>query len=335
MKPTIKDVAELAGVSTATVSRVLNEPGTVSDKLTDKVKEAVRELNYRPNSMAKGLRTNKTHTIALLITDNESPFYARLVRGVEDTALENHYSLMVCNTDEELEKERLYLDTLVQRSIDGLIVSPTGRYNDKLDEIKSDGIPFVFIDRKLERIETDVVLTENLKGSYGATKHLITRNHERIGVISGVKNVTTNKERLQGYKKALREFRIDVKEELIVEGSYTTEGGEEATKSLLSLKNRPSAIFSFNGKMMMGALKTLRRKGFSYPEDISLVSFDDFDVFSVINPPLTAVKQSTYEMGVRAFNLLLGKINGDRKRNSQEIVRVPAELVVRGSTATL
>ncbi|MBS3788452.1 LacI family DNA-binding transcriptional regulator [Candidatus Bipolaricaulota bacterium] len=332
-KPTIRDVAERAGVSTATVSRALNEPRSVSDELKEEVMEAIEELNYKPSSLAQGLKTNMTNTLALVITDNESPFYAKIMRGVEDVALENDYSLFVSNTDEELKKEKLYLEKLQDKATDGIILAPTGRSNEKLNHLLEFNTPIVFIDRWLEELKdrVDTVLANNLKGSYQAVEYLLQKGHERIGIITGVKQVVSSEERLEGYKKALKDKEISIKDELIVEGSYTIEGGVNALKTLLSLKERPTAVFVTNGKMTMGALKLLREKGYTCPDDLSLVSFDDFEWFSILNPPVTAVRQDSYEIGTKSANLLLKKINSGNNESTESVFRVGTELVIRNS----
>ncbi len=332
-KPTIRDVAERAGVSTATVSRAINEPRSVSDKLQEEVMEAIEELDYKPSSVAKGLKTNKTNTLALVITDNESPFYAKIMRGVEDVALENDYSLFVSNTDEELKKEKLYLENLQDKSTDGIILAPTGRPDEVLNRLLESDVPIVFIDRWLEKLKdrVDTVLAQNVEGSYQAVDYLLKKGHERIGIITGVEQVVSSEERLEGYKKAFRDNGLPINNELIVEGSYTIEGGINALKTLLSLKERPTSVFVTNGKMTMGALKLLREKGYTCPDDLSLVSFDDFEWFSILNPPVTAVRQDSYEIGTKSADLLLKKINSENNESPGSVHRIETELVIRNS----
>jgi DNA-binding LacI/PurR family transcriptional regulator len=334
-KPTIKDVAERAGVSTATVSRAINEPRSVSDGLKESVMEAIQELDYEPSSVAQSLKTNRTNTLALVITDNESPFYAKIMRGVEDVALENDYSLFVSNTDEELKMEKVYLKNLQNRATDGIILAPTGQRNDVLNQLIESGTPIVFIDRWIDQLKdrVDTVLAQNFEGSYKAVSHLLEKGHERIGIITGVRQVISSEERLEGYKKALKDQGIPIQENLIVEGSFTIEGGTDALKTLLSLKKRPTAVFITNGKMTMGALKLLREKGYKCPEDLSLISFDDFEWFSILNPPVTAVRQDSYEIGTKSADMLLDKIESETADGGGSNYRVGTELVIRNSVA--
>jgi len=227
---TIKDVAKKAEVSIATVSHVINNTRYVSPELTIKVKKAMEELRYQPNAVARSLKTEKTQTIGLIVSDISNPFFSTLVRGVEDTAMNNGHSVIVCNTDETLVKEELYVDVLIQKKIDGMIIAPTGKSDKNLEKVYQNDIPMVFIDRQIEDIEADAVLSDNFTGCYQVTRHLIELGHKRIGLILGLKRISNTQERLNGYKKALSEYGIKYDSQLITGGYSKNDGGVEAVR---------------------------------------------------------------------------------------------------------
>lgn len=330
---TIRDVAEEADVSVATVSHVINDTRYVSPELTDRVERVMEELGYHPNAVARSLKTQKTQTIGLLTSDLSNPFFSKTLRGVEDRALEESHSLIVCNTDEMLEKEKLYLDVLTQRKIDGLVIAPTGKSDEELTALQEHNISLVFIDRQVEGIDADAVLSDNISGAKAATNHLIKYGHSRIGIILGLKSVSTSKERLEGYREALREEGIHYEPSLVRRGQSQVDSGVEAAKNLLSLSNPPTAIFSTNNLMTIGAMQGIQQSEKSCPDEISLVGFDDFEWASTFRPRLTTVAQNPYLIGSKAADLLFERI-GDRDREFRE-VRIPTELKVRDSSAKL
>lgn len=330
---TIKDVANQAGVSVATVSHVINETRYVSPELTERVNEAMEKFDYKPSAIARSLKTERTHTIGLIVSDISNPFFSSLLRGAEDFALENHHSLMVCNTDETVAKEKLYIDVLLQRKIDGLIIAPTGKTDENLIALRERDIPFVFIDRRVQGVQADAVLSDNFEGARVATKHLIDCGHRNIGIILGLKSVSTSEERFEGYRQALRKADLEYDPELVQRGQSKVAGGTRAVEDLLSLEFPPTAIFSTNNLMTIGAMQGIQKSEYSCPEGISLVGFDDFEWASTFNPQLTTVAQVPYEIGARAVGLLFNRMQ-DRSSDYQE-VRIPTELKIRNSTAHL
>lgn len=326
---TIRDVAEKAGVSVATVSHVINGTRYVSSELTERVEEAMGQLGYRPNSVARSLKTDKTQAIGLVASDLSNPFFSTLLRGVEDRALEDDYSLIVCNTDETLTKEKLYVDLLSQRKVDGLLIAPTGKSDENLVALQERDIPLVFIDRKVEGVQAEAVLSDNVDGSASATNHLVDLGHLRIGIILGLEEVNTSQERLKGYCQALEDHHISYDPELVKRGYSQVAGGLEATKELLSLTSPPSAIFSTNNLMTIGAMQGIQEAGFTCPEDVSLVGFDDFEWASTFKPRLTTVAQVPYEIGSRAADILFDRIEDGTSEIDE--VRLPTKLNVRES----
>jgi len=335
---TLKDVAEEASVSIATVSYVVNDTRYVSPELTERVEEAMEKLGYQQNQIARGLKTEKTKTLGLVVSDITTPFFSTLVRGVEDTTIQNDHNLIIGNSDETQRKEDLYIDLLLGKKVDGLIIAPTKKQESKIEDISKTGTPLVFVDREIENISAPKILSENIQGAYKATTHLIKLGHERIGIVLGLKGVGTTKERLEGYKKALTENNIPINEELIVRGYSSIESGEEAVEKLLSLENPPTAIFSTNNKVNLGSLKAIKKLELSCPGDISLMGFDDSDWASIFEPTLTTIAQDPYKIGMEATELLFRTIEAKAKGEEPvgaEITRVPTELILRSSTAQI
>ena len=327
---TIRDVAEKANVSVATVSHVINGTRKVAPETEARVRRAMEELGYQPNAIAQSLRKRTTYAIGILVSDITNPFFATLVRGAEDAALEAGYSVIVCNSDEDPQKEDMYIRALWRRRIDGMLIAPTrDGTSPAIQELAQRKIPFVFVDRKAKGIEADAVLSDNVGGAYLATKHLIERGHKRIGIILGIPGATTTEERLLGYRQALEEAGLPFSEELVVWGGYRMEVGRKACAKLLSLAEPPTAVFSTNNLMTVGVLQELFRRGIRIPEEIAVVGFDDLEWAEIVHPPLTVVAQHPYEIGYQAFKLFLGRLN--RFEGKQE-VRVPVELKIRGTS---
>ncbi|SMO38821.1 LacI family DNA-binding transcriptional regulator [Fodinibius sediminis] len=331
--PTAKDVAKMANVSTATVSRVFNRSPKVNEDTLKRVLKAAEELNYRPSRVAQRLRGKRKNSmiIGLIITDMENPFFSEIARGVEEIAYKNKNAVMVCNSNEDKEKEKFYLETVVDEQVSGVILVPTP-YNFKLvKKIINNGCPVVFVDRKFSNndIRVDSVTVNNKSGSFRAIERLIKLGHRRIAVIKGLKKLSTTEERFEGYKEALEAYGLPLEDELIFPSDSKEEGGRQSTKELLSLKQRPTAIFSTNNLMTLGCLEELNSRGIKIPEDIALIGFDDMPWSTSLNPPLTAVRQPGYELGISAADLLLKRISNPT-RNASDIVLNP-ELIVRKS----
>lgn len=328
---TIRDVAQRAGVSVATVSHVINGTRKVAPETAARVRRAMEELDYHPNAVARSLRTRKTQAIGVVVSDITNPFFATLVRGAEDAAIEAGYSLIVCNSDETPEKEDLYVRLLWRRRMDGLLIAPVrDGASSAVQELARRQMPFVFIDRKAKGVEADAVLSDNVGGAYLATQHLIERGHKRIGIVLGIPGATTTEERLAGYRRALEEAGIPLAEDLVVWGGYRVAGGRRATAKLLSLSDPPTAIFSTNNLMTVGVLKELFHRKVRIPKDVAVVGFDDLEWAEMANPPLTTVAQQPYEIGHRALALLLEQLSGECESPARE-VRIPVVLKLRGS----
>lgn len=327
---TIRDVAKKAGVSVATVSHVINGTRKVAPETEARVRRAMEALGYQPNAIAQSLRKRTTYAIGILVSDITNPFFATLVRGAEDAALEAGYSVIMCNSDEDPQKEDMYIRALWRRRIDGMLIAPTrDGTSSALQELVRRKLPFVFVDRKAKGIEADAVLSDNIGGAYLATKHLIERGHKRIGIALGIPGATTTEERLLGYRQALEETGLPFTEDLVVWGGYRMEGGRKACAQLLSLSDPPTAIFSTNNLMTVGVLQELSHRSIKIPEEVAVVGFDDLEWAEIVYPPLTVVAQRPYEIGYQAFKILLRRLN--RSEGMQE-VRVSVELKIRRSS---
>jgi LacI family transcriptional regulator len=312
-RSTLKQVAEKAGVSLGMAGRVLGNYGSFSEATKKKVTEAARALNYAPNIIARSLRTQLTKTIGVLISDITTFFWTTLVRGIQDKAGKAGYSVILCNSDDESENEQLYLATLFERNVDGLIVSPTPHNHSYLKRLARSMVPLVLVDRGVKGLVVPTIKTDNQAGAYEAVKHLIDLGHERIAIITGIPGVETSEERFAGYRQALQERGIPLRKTLIRQGHFQKERAFAATKELVRLKRPPSAIFVSNEPMVSGCILALKESGLGIPEDIAVVGYDDPVWASYMDPPLTAVSQPSYTMGILAFDYLLAQISGSGK----------------------
>lgn len=326
---TIRDVAARAGVSVATVSYVINGTKPVAPETAARVRRAIEELDYHPDASAQSLRTRTTHVIGVVVSDIANPFFATLVRGAEDCARQHGYSLLICNTAEDLENERMYLSLLARRRVDGLLLAPTGKNDELIGRLMGRGMHIVFIDRTPPNLQAPAVLSQNEEGAYQATCYLIEQGHRRIGIVLGLPDVSTTAERLRGYRRALARYGLEFDEGLVAYGRSQVAAAREACEALLA-RASPTAVFATNNLMTIGVMQAIRKLGLRCPEDISVVGFDDFDWAEAFDPPLTTVAQDPYGIGQRAMELLLGLLAGDRE---PEQVRLPVELRVRGSVA--
>ena len=336
MKKNIKNVAEKAGFSTATVSRVLrNYPG-VREKTRKKVLKTVSELNYEVNAVARNLRQKKTNSIGIIVGNVLSQFYSAIAKSVEDTANKYGYNVILCNGDEDPAKELKYLKVLKSSRVDGIILTPTGDNSKYVKGLIESGIKVVLIDRLIDKLECDAVLVDNAIGSYNAVKHLIDQGYKKVGIINGHLNLTTGAERLKGYLQAMEDAGIKKDDSLIKIGNFKKESGIKSTQELLEQPNRPDAIFVTNIDMAIGSLIAIKSLGFAIPKDLAFICFDDLDWALILEPPITVIKQPIYQLGSTATDLLIKKIE-DKENHSEQnptIITLNTELVIRNSTTS-
>ncbi len=310
-QPSIADVAEQAGVSTATVSRVLSGRPHVSNELRNKVNNAARAMGYRPNRVARNLRTQRTQLIGLIVSDIQNPFYTSMVRAVEDVAYQQQYSLLLCNSDEDPEKEQFYIEFMRDERVAGVIASPTSEATTSLQALRDAGIPVVAIDRRSSSTPVDTVMLDHEKSAFELTQHLISFGHQRIAAIVGNMQTTSGAERMKGFLNAIRAAGLSPDPELIRQVKPNEKEGYQAALSLLSQPNPPTALFTGNNLISMGALKAIQTKQLRIPEDISIAGHDDLPWMTLIQPALTVAAQPIYEMGRQATELLMLRIQGD------------------------
>ncbi|WP_019121239.1 LacI family DNA-binding transcriptional regulator [Brevibacillus massiliensis] len=303
-KPTIEDVAKRANVSTATVSRVINRQGGVREKTKARILAAIEELNYIPNAVARSMVKKTTNTIGIIIPDLNNPFFPLVVSGIEQKAREKGYFTILCNTNESAETETELLKILMERSVDGLIITTADEQGDHLQAVIDAKIPIVAVDRSIKRFEVDTVLVGNIDGAYQATRHLILQGHQKIAIICGPQNTTPGYERFVGYRRALEEYGLPLVPEYILEGDFREESGTRLTKELHSLAERPTAIFSSNNLMTIGCVKALMELRWKIGEEVAFIGFDDVDIATFINPPLTVVSRPMRKLGEVAFEIL-------------------------------
>jgi DNA-binding LacI/PurR family transcriptional regulator len=326
----INDVANRAGVSSATVSRVLAEKDVVKESTRKKVLKAVEELGYRPSRVARSLRVKSSQIIGLIISDIQNPFFTSLVRAVEDLAHANNYALFLCNSDENLEKETLYIDLMLAERVAGVIITPTSEQINPCQRLLDAEIPIVAVDRRVLACNIDTVLVDNLRGAYELTEHLIKHGHTRIGAIMGSPQITTGRERLEGYQLALQAQGIPFNPELVRVGVPKIDAGKRFTCDLLDLTNPPTAVFTGNNLLTIGALSVINERNLKIPDEIAVVGFDDPKWTELINPPLTVVAQPTYELGRKAAGLILKRIT-EPDRPTELIILEP-EIMIRESS---
>jgi LacI family transcriptional regulator len=302
---TISDVAKRAGVSTMTVSRVINHSGYISQDTLERVEKAIADLGFVPNALARSLRFKQTKTIALVLTDITNPFFTTVARGVEDASSENGFTVMFCNTDESEAEEAENLNTLLQKQVDGVLLVPAGSSNESINYLQERNIPVVVLDRRVPDVKVDTVRCDSIPGAFEMTQHLLDLGHRRIGLISGPMKISTSEDRVTGYLQAMHAAGIEIDPEWIHYGLFTQTSGYQLAQKLIKLKPRPTAIVAGNNFIAIGAYAALREAGLHIPNDISLVTFDDLHSRLVLEPFLTTVDQPAYEMGYEATRLLL------------------------------
>ena len=328
--PTIHDVAKRAGVSPVTVSRVINNAGNVSAATREKVELAIEELGYVPSVMARSLRSKRTRTLALIVSDITNPFWTTVARGVEDTARSRDYSVFLYNTDENPLKQQRSLDVVVAQQVDGVIIAPYDSDAQNLAQLRQRDIPTVIIDRRIEGWDVDSVRGDSLSGAKALVQHLIGLGHQRIAMISGPAKTSTAEDRVAGYRMALAEAGIPLDTRLIRRGEYRTLSGEELTLGLLDEGLNPTAIFAANNAIALGVINAVEKRGLRIPQDIALVCFDDLPDVSRLFPFLTVVVQPAYDMGVHAAQLLLSRLDSEVSLQPRHVV-LPTRLIVRHS----
>lgn len=332
---TIRDVARLANVSVATVSAVTNGKGGVSAKLVRRVEHAVEALDYHPSHVARSLKVRWTQTIGMIIPDITNPFFSDVIRGVESVARPHGYSLILCDSNEDPAQDTSNLNTLFSRRVDGVLVAPSDPRVAQ-DRFTRRRFPMVLFDRVPAMFTGSAVVADNVAAAFEATRHLIAIGHRRIAIITGRLNMSSGLDRLEGFRRALQQAGLPLREEHMRQGDFQLDAGYRCGLELLRLENRPTAIFCCNNQMTLGLMRAFAEMRVSCPAHISVLGFDDFDWAANFSPRLTTVAQPSFEMGCRAMDLLFHKIDAAKTKTGEDEERVivlSASLRVRDSTA--
>lgn len=332
---TMREIAKRAGVSIGTVSHVINDTAKVREKLRQRVMEAIRSLNYQPSQLGRGLRRNQTSMLGMIIPDVTNPFFPAVVRGVEDVAYRCSYRIVLCNTDNDPQKETSYLNELQTYRPAGLLLIPAAdsRIAPALKRLAASGTPVVCIDRQPPGWHGESVLVANENGAYHATQHLLRMGHRQLAVITGPMHLTNAVERLKGFQRAVEEVSLSVEPEYVQEARFDRHSGYEAAGRLLRMLPRPTAIFACNDMMALGTMQAVRESGLRCPEDVSIVGFDNLEFTEFTAPALTSVHQPGYQLGAAAARMLLERIGGFDE--SPRTLILQTELKVRNSVGRI
>ncbi|WP_018545003.1 LacI family DNA-binding transcriptional regulator [Streptomyces sp. LaPpAH-108] len=323
----IKDVAATAGVSAATVSRVLNAHPSVSEDARTRVLSAVAALGYRPHGVARSLRTAQTHTLGLVISDVLNPYFTELARSVEEEARALGYSVIIGNADERPDLQDHHVRTLLDRRIDGLLLSPADGASAPMLDAVGAGVPTVFVDRWIPGVDVPVVRADGRAAVRDLVAHLYALGHRRLAIIAGPGSTTTGSERVTAFREALAAYGLPLPDTRIGQGDFQAASGRRVTEGFLDLPEPPDAVFAADNLMALGALDAIRARGLRVPDDIALAAFDDIPWFVHTDPPVTAIAQPTGELGRAAVRALADRIEGRPAAS----VTLPARLVVRRS----
>jgi LacI family transcriptional regulator len=330
---TMKDVARLAGVSIATVSATVNRSAFVSAELRRRVTDAIHELGYAPDGVARSLKRGRTQLVGLIVADITNAFFTELVHVIEAAIQDAGYSVLLCDTDENFEKEREYLRILRTHRVDGVILAPTGQPGDYTPfHSLEERLPLVLVDRVLTELNADAVTVDNIAAAFDATSHLLDLGHRDVATITGPLHLTSAQDRLRGFRTALEQRRVPLREDFVRSGAFREEEAMAAALDLLQQSERPSAIFVANNHMMIGVMRAISQLKLSCPKDVSVVGIDDFPWANAFTPRLTLVRQPVEEIGKAAVQMLLDRRKDDRERPPIHRVLKPT-LVVRDSCA--
>jgi LacI family transcriptional regulator len=327
--PTIRDVAKRAGVSAATVSHTINGTRFVDPATQERVRQAIAEIGYRPNYMARGLRRRESHTLGLIIPDNTNPFFAEMARTIEDAGFVAGYSVVLCNSDRSIDKEADYVDLLLSKQVDGIILASAHARPDIIEQIRSAGAPVVLVPGELGDFDVDILMTDDVAAGRIAAQHLVDLGHTRIACITGPRTTSASYGRVAGFETVLAEHGLALAAS--ARGDFRAERGRDAMAELLDSGETFTAVFAANDLTAIGALQTLYQRGIRVPDDISLMGFDNMQLTSLVTPRLTTVAHSLPEIGPLTIDLLRDRIANPAAEPRR--VLLAASLVVRDSTA--
>lgn len=334
MGTNIRDIARAAKVSSTTVSRVLNGTGYVKDETKSAVLKIIKELNYTPSAVARSLSRNQTNTIGVLVPDIENPFFGQVIKGISSLADERNLNIILCDTNEDISKEIKFLKMLKEQRILGIIVTPTNDTNEvnneQLSVLENMGIPIVLVDRDVKHSNFDGVFIDNIRGAYEATSALINEGHRKIAIITGPITAKPGRDRLTGYKKALRMNDIKLNEEYLFYGDFKLDSGYQCTQEILKMEDRPTAILVCNNMMNLGSIKAMYENKLRIPQDMAIIGFDEVQMLDVVGLNISVVSRPNVDMGKTAMELLLKKL--DTKEHTSTVrITLLSNLLLKGS----
>ncbi len=328
---TIKEIAKKSGVSVGTVSKVLNYDMTVGEINRKKVMRTIEELNYKPNKIARSLSKGKTKNIGFIIPDITNPFFPALVKGASDVLISEGYYVHLCSSDDDPDKEDLYINDLKSMWVDGIIIAPSDTENRDVSVFNTITVPIVVVDREIEGLNRDLVIINNKEAAYEAVNYLIDNGHKKIVLLTGPEYTKTAQTRFEGWKKAVGEKKL-FKKELVFWGRFTIDSGYEMMKKVFDNLGKVDAVFACSDFIALGAIQAIEERGYKIPDDISIIGFDDIYLSRFLKPPLTVVRQPIYDMGKTAGEILLKKMNNISDFVPERVV-IKGKLVIRGSVS--
>lgn len=341
--PTITDIAQKLKISPSTVSRALNDHPDIKNETKSRIKKIAKELNYSPNSIARSLKNNRTNVIGVIVPEIKHDFFSSAISGIEDAAYHSGYTILVCQSNESYEREIINTNALMNQRVAGIIVSisQSTRNGNHFKELIKRGIPLVFFDRACNDISANKVLIDDAKSAFAAVTHLIEKGHKNIAHFSGPKTLEICKQRLKGYKDALKKANLPLVKEYICYGGLHENDGYNSMDSLIKKKLIPDSIFAVNDPVAVGAFQRIKEEGLKIPDDIAIVGFSNNKITSLIDPPMTTINQPSFEMGKKAAEILIGMLtlrNSRQKRSlaknngKEKTIILDAELIIRAST---
>jgi len=337
--PNMREMADLLGLSVTTVSRVLNGKAKkyrISPITEARVLKVIKENNYIPNKIARGLKMAKTDTLGLVIPDIANPFFADLAKSIEFEARLKGYSIILCDSGEDISVEKELTDLLLGHKVEGIIIAPVGTSFDHLLRVRESGVSIVVVDRFAPELELPYVTSDNYQGAFDAVNYLISMGHRKIACIQGINNSQPNKERVIGYIDALEKRGLELDKSLIMGEDFSTETGYKQTRILFSTDNQPTAIFALSNLISLGVIKALNEIGLKIPDDVSLICFDEQPYSAFLNTPLTTIEQKKSEIGQIAVNVIINEMENKSEENRKSVkMKIKTNLIIRESVKNL
>ena len=329
---TLRDISELTGFSINTVSRALNDKEEVREDTRVKILAAAHKLGYRPNRLAKGLRSNKTGTIGVVVTDVANPFFSALVKGIARAARDLDYSIILQDSDEDYAGEEEAIQVLLAEQVDGILITPVQSQQQTIEHLAESQFPFVLVGRYFQELDTNYVVPDDYQGGFIATEHLIQQGHKRLAMVNGPLHISSARERFQGFSDALEKYGVPLDESLVVNGALTVEEGIDLSRPILKGVTRPSAVVCYSDFVAFGVMQAIREIGLLIPDDIAVVGFDDVRMSSCLQVPLTTIRSPKEELGRQAMQLLVDRLKKNHNAGETDKRKLAVELVSRESS---